>query len=209
MSGGRAAAGRPPHGVCEEDLWTAGGGTPTETEHQQQRQRGVPGSGLSSVKTCGDRTSRVPPTVPGLERTPPLDPAGVRFPPGAPSDPLPASAHKQQQPVRRRAVTPRRRAGRGSPSPQARRVLLKSDNSPSEFGFDHRKRCSCGERRPGGTHTLGKIRSSFARRVSSSLRSAVCSTTDTPTSTPRCRTSGGTAAASAGDRCLMGQKDAR
>lgn len=64
----------------------------------------------------------------------------------------------------------------------------------------------CVSVRPGGTQTLGKIRSSFARRVSNTLSLAVCRMMATPTSTPRCCTSNGIAAASATDRCLMGQK---
>lgn len=63
--------------------------------------------------------------------------------------------------------------------------------------------------RPGGTQTLGNIRSSFARRVSSTLWLAVCRRMATPTSTPRCWTSSGTAVPSVGVRCLMGQNGAR
>lgn len=60
--------------------------------------------------------------------------------------------------------------------------------------------------RPGGTQTLGKMRSSLARRVSSTLSSDVWRTSATPTSTPRCWTSSGVAATSGAEMCLMGQK---
>lgn len=60
--------------------------------------------------------------------------------------------------------------------------------------------------RPGRTQTLGKMRSSLARRVSSTLSSDVWRRSATPTSTPRCCTCSGVAAISAAEMCLMGQK---
>lgn len=60
--------------------------------------------------------------------------------------------------------------------------------------------------RPGGTQTLGKILSCFARRVSRTFWLADCSRMATPTSTPRFLISNGRAAVSLTDRCLMGQK---
>lgn len=53
---------------------------------------------------------------------------------------------------------------------------------------------------------MGKMRSSLARRVSSTLSSDVCSSSATPRSTPRCWTSSGHAATSAAEMSLMGQK---